>query len=97
LYDFKYQKEFRAEDGEPGRSQKQFGKDGKDLFIRIPVGVIVADLETQTVVDMDKPGMKLLVARGGRGGKAMRAWLLPLDEHRVSVSWGMKEKCADSV
>jgi len=26
LYDFKYQKEFRAEDGEPGRSQKQFGK-----------------------------------------------------------------------
>jgi len=37
LYDFKYQKEFRAEDGEPGRSQKQFGKDGKDLFIRIPV------------------------------------------------------------
>jgi len=45
------------------------GKIGKDLFIRIPVGVIVADLETQTVVDMDKPGMKLLVARGGRGGK----------------------------
>ena len=69
LYDFKYQKEFRAEDGEPGRSQKQFGKDGKDLLIRIPVGVMVADLETQTVVDMDKPGMKLLVARGGKGGK----------------------------
>ena len=69
LYDFKYQREFRAEDGEPGRSQKQFGKDGKDLFIRIPVGVMVADLETQTVVDMDKPGMKLLVARGGKGGK----------------------------
>jgi len=48
---------------------KTVRKDGKDLFIRIPVGVIVADLETQTVVDMDKPGMKLLVARGGRGGK----------------------------
>ncbi|WP_018962881.1 GTPase ObgE [Coprothermobacter platensis] len=69
LYDFKYKKEFIAEDGEPGRSQKQFGKDGSDLFIHIPVGVIVTDLETNTTVDMDKPDMKLLVARGGKGGK----------------------------
>jgi GTP-binding protein len=69
LYDFQYQKEFHAENGEPGRSEKQFGKDGSDLIIKVPVGVVVADLETNTVVDMDKPHMKLLVARGGKGGK----------------------------
>ncbi|NPV88481.1 GTPase ObgE [Coprothermobacteraceae bacterium] len=69
LYDFKFQKEFRAEDGEPGRSQKQYGKDGADLVIKVPVGVIVSDLVTGASVDLDRPNMKLLVARGGKGGR----------------------------
>ncbi len=70
LIDLKYQQHYYAEKGEPGRGKEQSGADGKDTIIRVPVGTIVHDAETQTViVDLDTDGMTYIIAKGGRGGK----------------------------
>ncbi len=68
LVDFKYKKKYIAENGEPGRSNKCFGKNGKDLIIRVPKGTLVKEAQTGRILaDMsgDEP---VIVAKGGRGG-----------------------------
>ncbi len=70
LIDLKYQQHYYAENGEQGRGKEQTGADGKDTIIRVPVGTIVNDAETRTlIVDLDTDGMTYIIARGGRGGK----------------------------
>ncbi len=70
LLDFHYEDEFEAEDGKPGRGKKLYGKKGKDIIIKVPVGTIVKDAHTGNVLaDLNAPGLRLLVARGGRGGR----------------------------
>ena len=70
LLDFKRYRHFRAQDGEPGRAELQSGKDGEDLIIKVPVGTIVRDTETGSIVaDMSEPGKSRVVLYGGRGGK----------------------------
>jgi len=70
LLDFHYENEFVAEDGQHGRNKKLHGKKGKDLIIKVPVGTVVRDPETgQVLVDMNRPDLRVLVARGGRGGR----------------------------
>ena len=46
LLDFTYKSVYRAEDGENGRNKNCHGKDGKDVFLKMPVGVVVRDLKT---------------------------------------------------
>lgn len=70
LLDFHYEDEFEAEDGQPGRSKKLYGKKGKDIIIKVPVGTIVKDADTgEVLADLNRPGLRLLVARGGKGGR----------------------------
>jgi GTPase len=70
LIDLKYQQQYRAKDGERGRGKDQFGADADDVIIRVPVGTIVNDAETHSmIVDLDTDGMYYIIARGGRGGK----------------------------
>ncbi|MBR2385903.1 GTPase ObgE [bacterium] len=70
LLDFKYQSVFKAQNGEPGRSKNQYGKVGKDLIIKVPVGVIVKDIKTDKIIaDINSHGQKVLIAKGGRGGR----------------------------
>jgi GTP-binding protein len=70
LIDLKYQQQYRARDGEHGRGKDQYGADADDVIIRVPVGTIVNDTETRTmIVDLDTDGMEYMLAKGGRGGK----------------------------
>ncbi len=70
LLDFHYEDEFEAEDGQPGRNKKLYGKKGKDIIIKVPVGTIVKDAKTgEVLADLNRPGLRLLVARGGKGGR----------------------------
>jgi len=70
LIDLKYQQQYRAHDGEHGRGKDQYGADADDVIIRVPMGTIVNDAETRTViVDLDTDGMEYMLAKGGRGGK----------------------------
>ncbi len=70
LIDLKYQQQYRAKDGEQGRGKEQTGADAEDVVVRVPVGTIVNDAETRSlIVDLDKDGMYYIIAKGGRGGK----------------------------
>jgi GTP-binding protein len=70
LLDFRFKSEYRAEDGAPGSSSKRHGKDGTDVEIRVPVGTLARDADTgELLADLDEPGARAVVARGGRGGR----------------------------
>lgn len=70
LLDFKYKSQFKAGDGERGRSKNQHGKAGEDLTIQVPCGTVVYDAETgDPIADLIYPEDKVLVAVGGRGGR----------------------------
>ena len=70
LLDFKFQRYYRAQNGEPGRAELCSGKDGEKLVVRVPVGTIVRDVETGAVIaDLNEPGKERIVLRGGNGGK----------------------------
>ncbi|MCX7984429.1 MAG: GTPase ObgE [Bacteroidetes bacterium] len=70
LLDFKYKKFFRAKNGEHGRGKKQEGKSGEDLIIKVPCGTVIRDAHRKKVIgDLTHDGDKLIVARGGKGGR----------------------------
>ncbi len=70
LLNFKYQRKFVAENGQHGKGKKQAGKSGQDTIIEVPVGTLVKDADTgELIADLDKPGMMVCVARGGKGGR----------------------------
>ncbi len=69
LIDFRYQTQFKAEHGGNGAKRQCTGADGEDCVIKVPVGTQVRDLHTQEILgDLVTPGMRLMVAKGGRRG-----------------------------
>src|SRR6202047_1276982 len=69
LADFRIEKTYRAQHGEPGSSNDCFGKGGDDTYVPVPIGTIVKDSETnEELGDLTRHGDTLLVARGGKGG-----------------------------
>jgi GTP-binding protein len=69
LADFRYQRTFKAVNGEPGGSADCTGRGGGDLEIAVPIGTVVYDVDTEeTLGDLAADGARLLVAKGGKGG-----------------------------
>jgi GTP-binding protein len=69
LADFRFQRSFRAERGQNGMGSNCRGKSGQDLVIRVPVGTLVRDADTQEVIgDVTRTDQQLLVAKGGFHG-----------------------------
>lgn len=70
LMDFRYQKHFKAPNGENGRSKSQHGRGAEDLIIRVPPGTVVIDDDTGKILaDLVEHGQEAIIARGGRGGR----------------------------
>ncbi len=70
LMDFKYKSIFKAEVGENGRPKSQHGRCGKDLYVKVPLGTVVKDPENEKIIaDLTEHEQKVLVAKGGRGGR----------------------------
>ena len=75
LIDFRYQRHYKAERGEHGSGKNMHGKNAENLVVRIPVGTIIRDADTNQVIgDLTKPGERLVVAKGGRGGRGNSAF-----------------------
>jgi len=73
LLDFKYKAEFRGERGHHGSGKNSKGKDAQDLIIKVPVGTVVKDMESQCILrDLDNDGESVIIARGGKGGLGNR-------------------------
>jgi len=70
LLDLTYPQPFRAQRGTHGKGKDQTGKNGKDLIIRVPVGTLVRDDQTEEVLqDLLFDGQRFVIAAGGRGGR----------------------------
>ena len=69
LLDFRFKSKYTAENGEDGKANRCTGKRGEDLLIKVPVGTVIYDDETNRVMaDMDKAGETRLLLKGGKGG-----------------------------
>jgi GTPase len=65
-------KRFRATSGGPGRGSGKHGADGDDILLPVPAGTQVLDTEENLVADLARPGARLVLARGGGGGRGNR-------------------------
>ncbi|VVD93640.1 GTPase ObgE [Pandoraea horticolens] len=69
LIDYRYSKKHLAKNGESGRGADCYGKGGEDIFLRMPVGTIISDMETgETIADLTEHGQEVVLAQGGAGG-----------------------------
>ncbi|NIP31405.1 MAG: GTPase ObgE [Candidatus Dadabacteria bacterium] len=70
LLDHRYKKSYKAKNGGVGRGKDQHGKSAPDLIVPVPVGTIIKNIKTGEILgDLIHHEMKLIVARGGKGGK----------------------------
>ncbi len=70
LADFRHARHFRAKNGQPGQGRQKYGRGADDIVIRVPLGTIVKAAETgETIGEITEHGERMLVARGGTGGK----------------------------
>ena len=70
LIDFKYKRNYTAENAVAGQSNNKTGKSGEDTIIKIPVGTVIKNAETNAVIaDLNVHGLRVVGARGGAGGR----------------------------
>lgn len=78
LLDFTHRQHFTAERGQHGEGNNRTGKSGADTVIKVPLGTVVRDQQTGRVLgELVRPGQRLVVARGGRGGRGNARFATP--------------------
>jgi GTP-binding protein len=79
LLDLTYPKPFRAQKGSHGKGKDQTGKNGEDLVIRVPVGTLVRNDQTEELLqDLLFDSQQFVVAEGGRGGRGNARFATPM-------------------
>jgi GTP-binding protein len=69
LVDYRYTRTFRAQRGENGGSSECYGAKGEDCILRVPVGTVISDKATGSlIVDLAEHDQKVLIAKGGAHG-----------------------------
>ena len=69
LIDYRFTRKFVAPSGEHGMGSDCYGRAGKDIILRMPVGTIITDEKSgEVIADLSENGKKALVAAGGKGG-----------------------------
>jgi GTPase len=90
LLDFSYNKKFIADNGGKGEGSKCYGKDGSNLIIKVPMGTIVKDVETDKIMcDLSHDGDKYVICRGGKGGKGNAKFCTPTRQAPTFAEPGM--------
>ena len=70
LIDFRYKRKFIAKSGDRGGVSNMTGHRGEDVIIKVPLGTVVRDDETNIMIaDLTEDGQEFVAAKGGRGGK----------------------------
>lgn len=78
LMDYHYKRHYKAERGQHGRGKNQHGRSGADLILRVPLGTIVYDAKTNGLIaDLSRPQQRVIVARGGKGGRGNTHFVTP--------------------
>ncbi len=82
LIDYRYKHHFKAQKGTHGQGKRMHGANGEDLILRVPVGTVVRlldeDLEPcEEIADLTHNGERVIVAKGGRGGRGNTHFVTP--------------------
>ena len=78
LLDLRYQKQLSAPNGENGMPKNCYGKDGNNLYVRVPVGSIVKDIDLDVVIaDITKHNQEVVICKGGKGGRGNTSFATP--------------------
>jgi len=78
LLRYRYNREFKGERGRHGEGSNCTGQSGEDTILKVPVGTLVFDQESEELLaDLKKPGQRILVAQGGKGGRGNQHFAKP--------------------
>ena len=78
LLRYRYNREFKADRGRHGEGSNCTGVSGADMILKVPVGTLVFDEENEELLaDLKRPGQKVLVAQGGKGGRGNQHFAKP--------------------
>ncbi len=70
LQDFRFKRNYQAQNGASGSGANKAGKDGESITLRVPVGTVIKDAQTQEVLmDFGQENEQWIACEGGRGGK----------------------------
>ncbi|WP_291490544.1 GTPase ObgE [Desulfurella sp.] len=69
LLKFRFQKFFKAQNGQSGSSNNKTGKNGEDLVIEVPIGTVIKDIHGNILADLDADKKEFIASFGGEGGK----------------------------
>jgi GTP-binding protein len=88
LYDLNIKPHYRATRGQHGKGKKMHGRTGTDVLIRVPLGVVVCEDE-EILGEILNDGQKIMVVRGGRGGRGNARFVSPTNQAPRKVEEGM--------
>ncbi|MGC8894581.1 MAG: Obg family GTPase CgtA [candidate division WOR-3 bacterium] len=89
LLDLAQERVFLAGDGGKGKPKGMRGKKGRDVLIRVPLGTVAVDDTTGELLgEITKDGQRLMVARGGRGGRGNARFATPTDRAPQKAEMG---------
>jgi GTP-binding protein len=75
LLDLRYRTAIKGDKGENGSGKSMNGKGAEDVYVKVPLGTVVKDLDTGLIIaDLTHKGDEAIVAKGGRGGRGNRAF-----------------------
>jgi GTP-binding protein len=86
LLDYRYRTHWKATRGQHGKGSNKTGKSGEDITLPVPPGTVVRDADTDEILgELIEPGLTLLVAKGGRGGRGNARFATPT--HQAPREW----------
>lgn len=68
LASFRFHKQLKAKDGQPGSMRRKHGRNGEDLLVEVPVGTSIVNDKDELLADMTMDGQQVIIAKGGMGG-----------------------------
>ena len=75
LLDLRYKKQIKGDKGENGLGKGMHGANAEDIVIRVPLGTVISDVDTGLIIaDLTKKDDRIVVAKGGRGGRGNMAF-----------------------
>ncbi|HTZ45942.1 MAG TPA: GTPase ObgE [Verrucomicrobiae bacterium] len=78
LLRYRYNREFKADRGRHGEGSNCTGVSGDDMVLKVPVGTLVFDSDnSELLADLKRPGERILVAHGGKGGRGNQHFAKP--------------------
>ncbi|MCL6466231.1 MAG: GTPase ObgE [candidate division WOR-3 bacterium] len=90
LADFVYRRRYQAKRGQHGMGKNRHGKSGEDIILPVPLGTDVYDaISNEKLGEVVKPGERLVVAKGGKGGRGNSHFATPVDRAPRKAEPGM--------